>query len=584
MVDCRFIKALSPVHDTEEELRRHILWLLMIRVALFSLLLAITEVLQSKGNDVILPPLSVIIAFLSVVFIYSIGSAALLQNKELHIRRFGSIQLLSDTLFAAVLVYGTGCSQSIFTSIFIFPVIAGGLILHRIGGLMPAASATILYGTVLYFEYLGHLPPFYIQTSYIPLKNSLSVTSSFAVYGVTFFTMAMLSSMLAGKLRSTEKELSRTSLQFDRLSQLYKQIFDDISTGILTINDENIITSCNSAMEKISGYPAIDVVGQPFPRFFPDILLTDSAQGRLVADLEKNDGSMIRVGYSYARLHLEANTTLDEPECSNCKVITMQDISLIEKMEQQVRNAEKMAAIGELSAAIAHDFRNPLAAISGSAQIMAMDLAGQDTKDSTRQSLTDIILRESERMARTITEFLQLARPTAITPEWFNLRRMVQESVDQLTCENNLHQGCNIINTLPENLDCWADRQQLQTILLHLLENSCTASSQTTEPVIIEACEHTLDDEKIIRIQLIDKGCGIDEEIRDQIFIPFFSTRTDSTGLGLSIVTQLLENHNGQITLTNNEDAGCTVEITLPHPSSPKQADNASASDNADHP
>ncbi len=580
MVDCRFIKALSPVHDTEDQLRRHILWLLMIRVSLFSLLLAITAVLQSRGNGVILPQLSVIIAFLSVVFIYSIGSAALLQNKQLRIRRFGLIQLLSDTVFAAILVYGTGCSQSIFTSIFIFPVIAGGLILHRIGGLIPAASATILYGTVLYFEYLGNLPPFYIQTGYIPLKNSLSVTNSFAVYGVTFFTMAMLSSMLAGKLRSTEKELSRTSLEFDRLSQLYKQIFDDISTGILTINDENIITSCNSAMEKITGYQAFDVVGRPFARFFPDILLTDSARGRLVADLEKNDGSMIRVGYSYARLHLEADNTLDEPECSNCKVITMQDISLVEKMEKQVRNAEKMAAIGELSAAIAHDFRNPLAAISGSAQIMALDLAGQDTKDSTSQSLTDIILRESERMARTITEFLQFARPTAITPEWFNLKRMAQETADQLTCENSRYQGCLITNTVPEHLDCRADRQQLQTILHHLLENSCTASSQATEPVIIEGFEHTLEDKKILRIQIIDRGCGIDEEIRDQIFSPFFSTRADSTGLGLSIVSQLLDHHNGQITITNNEDAGCTVEITLPHPASPKQSADAAISDN----
>jgi two-component system sensor histidine kinase PilS (NtrC family) len=568
MAERRFFKALSPVHDTEEQLRHHILWLMMIRVVLFTLLIAITAVLQAQGQNVILPPLSVTLAFLSVVFIYSIGSVALLQNKSHRIRRFGLIQLLSDTIFAAVLVFGTGCSQSIFTSVFIFPIIAGGLILYRIGGLIPAAAATILFGIVLTCEYLGFLPPFYAETNYIPLKNSLSITNIFAVYGVTFFTMALLSGMLAGRLRSAEEELSKTSLQFDRLSQLYKQIFDDISTGIITIDGENTITSYNFAAEKISGFPADKIIGRSFDTFFSGIVLTE--KGRQVADLKREDGNMIRVGYSFARLNLPTDTLLDEPECSNCKVITMQDISQVEKMEQQVRDAEKMAAIGELSAAIAHDFRNPLAAISGSAQLLAMDLANQSKADSTNQSLNDIILRESNRMAKTITDFLQFARPTAITPEWFDLVRMVEETVNQLTCKNTRHQGCSIVIEIPDQLYCWADRQQLQTIVSHLLENSCMACSQTLHPVVIKARENKRQKQNVICIQVIDQGSGIPEEIREHIFTPFYSTREDSTGLGLSIVKQLVEHHDGEITiLDRREGTGCVVEICLPLPSSP---------------
>lgn len=570
MAERRFIKALSPVQDTEEQLRHHILWLLMIRVVLFTLLIAITAVLQSQGENVILPPLTVTLAFLSVVFIYSIGSVALLQSKTRHIRRFGLIQLLSDTIFAAVLVFGTGCSQSIFTSVFIFPVIAGGLILYRIGGLIPAAAATILLGIVLICEYLGFLPPFYAETNYIALTNSLSITNIFAVYGVTFFTMALLSGMVAGRLRSTEEELSKTSLQFDRLSRLYKQIFDDISTGIITIDDENTITSYNFAAEKISGFPADKIIGRSFDTFFPNIVLTEKEKGRQVADLKREDGNMIRVGYSFARLNLPTDTLPDEPECSNCKVITMQDISQVEKMEQQIRNAEKMAAIGELSAAIAHDFRNPLAAISGSAQLLAMDMADQSKADSTNQSLNDIILRESNRMAETITDFLQFARPTAITPEWFDLIRMVEETVNQLTCKNTRYQGCNIVVEIPDQLYCWADRQQLQTIVSHLLENSCMASSQTLQPIVIKAREDKQQEQNVICIQVVDQGPGIAEEIREHIFTPFYSTREDSTGLGLSIVKQLLEHHNGAITiLDRKEGAGCVVEICLPLPSSP---------------
>ena len=570
MIEKTFLKNLTPVYDTREQLRRHILWLLMIRVVLFTILLAITAFLQSRGNDVILPPPAIILAFLSVVFIYSIGSAALLQTQHLNLRRFGAVQLLSDTVFAALLVYGTGCGQSIFTSIFIFPVISGGLILYRIGGLIPAASATLLYGTVLYLEYTGHVPPFYAQTKYSPPVNSLDLTNIFAVYGVTFFTMALLSSKLAAKLRSTEKELTRTSLEYDRLSRLYKQIFDDISTGIITIDEKNRITSCNYALENISGYSHNDLINQPFTAIFANIKLTNNSPERPVATLERKDGTIIRVGYSYSQLNLPEDI-LDEDNQGRqkegySKVITMQDISRIEKMEKKVRNAEKMAAIGELSAAIAHDFRNPLAAISGSAQILAMDISEKEDTDSTSQSLTDIILRESNRMAKTITEFLQFARPTEITPEWFNLQRMAQETLEQLTCQNGKNQQCTIINDIPDQLDCWADRQQIQTILMHLLENSCVASSQTTQPVTITVSDQTELDEQAICIQIIDHGPGIDENILQDIFTPFYSTREDSTGLGLPIVKQLLDLHNAELILKNHDNGGCIAEFCLPHP------------------
>jgi len=558
----------STIQEHDRYLQRHILWLLMVRVILFTLLIAITAFLESMGHNIVLPPQSVTLAFLAIVFIYSIGSVALLQNKTRHIRRFGLIQLLSDTLFAALLVYGTGCSQSIFTSVFIFPVISGGLILYRIGGLIPAAAATIMYGIILSCEYLHILPPFYAQSTYSSVQSSLTLTNIFAVYGVTFFTAALLSGMLAGKLRSTEEKLSRTSLQVDRLHRFYKQIFDDISTGIVTVDEKNCITSYNSAAEKITGFPAEEIMNRPFTDFFAPGMLIEKTENRHVVDLKKKDGSMIRVGYSLARLNVPAESSSDASICTNCKVITMKDISQIEKMEQQVRDAEKMAAIGELSAAIAHDFRNPLAAISGSAQLMTMDQANQKVPDGTTRNLIDIILRESNRMAKTINDFLQFACPSTITPEWFALGRMVAETVNQLVGSNGYVQECRIVMDIPDHLDCWADRQQLQTILLHLLENSCVASSQTIQPILIKAEEKKQQAQNIIAIKIIDQGPGIDEKIQDKIFLPFFSTRENSSGLGLAIVKQLLQHHEGWISFLKQENAGCVVEICLPLPPS----------------
>ncbi|MCW5209580.1 hypothetical protein VU10_05260, partial [Desulfobulbus sp. US1] len=237
----KLINDLKPIRDSKEQLRRHLVWMIMTRVILFTLLIAVTVVLQSLGRNVILPPNAVTMAFLSVVFIFSIGSAGLLQTRTSHLPRFGLIQVLSDTVFSALLVLGTGCSQSIFRPIFIFPVLIGGLNLNRIGGLLAATASSVLYGAILLCEYLEYIPPFYSHTNYIPPDYFLDVANKFAVYVVLFFAIGVSGSVVAARLRKTEEALSRTSVQFDRLNILYKQVFDDINTGIITVDGRNLV-------------------------------------------------------------------------------------------------------------------------------------------------------------------------------------------------------------------------------------------------------------------------------------------------------------------------------------------------------
>ena len=562
MTVCRFLHSLSPVADSDDQLRRHILWLLLIRVILFTLLIGITALLQSMGLAVILPPPVIILALLSVIYIYSIGSAAILQKKQGHLRRFGLLQLLSDTVFTAMLVYGTGCSQSIFTPVFIFPIVAGGLILYRIGGLIPAAAATILYGLVLLAEFFGLVPAFFHHSPYVPVVNHLRTTNLFAVYGLTFFVIALISGMLAQRLRTTEEALQRTALEFDRLSLLYKQIFDDITTGIITIDDHNRITSFNRAAARITGYPPGEVVGRRLQSCLPEIVLEEK-QHRQVIDLEKKGGKMIRVGYSFSRLNMPAEDPADQEPCSNCKVITLQDISKIEKMEQKLREREKMAAIGELSASIAHDFRNPLAAISGSAQVLALDGSGPADSAGTRQTLTEIILRESDRMAKIINNFLQFARPAPVQNEWFNLRRLVMEAI------NSLQQGgteCAIEVEISETMDCWGDRQQVQTVVMHLLANACQAVEGGQGGVTVRGAEDRWQERNVSRIDVVDQGPGLGPEVRKRMFEPFFTTRESGTGLGLAIVRQIVEHHGGTIRVDSEPGHGCVISILLPLP------------------
>jgi two-component system sensor histidine kinase PilS (NtrC family) len=294
--------------------------------------------------------------------------------------------------------------------------------------------------------------------------------------------------------------------------------------------------------------------------------------------MQRKDGRMMRIRHTFAHLNLPSDPVLDDPDPGNaqCKVITVQDVSLLEQMEQQMRAAEKMAAIGELSAAIAHDFRNPIAAISGSAQLLKSVHAADSSPDPisrTNRHLTEIILRESARMEKTITDFLQFARPSALTPEWFDLRRLTEETIRQVKGRESCPLAAAMELDIPDHLDCWADRQLVQIMLTHLLENSCAAAAQTNSwPVLIKAREKQEDGRNCICIAVIDQGPSIAENIREVIFTPFFSTKANCAGLGLPIVKQIAEQHGGRVRLQEPEGGqGCVLEVCLPLPTLPDE-------------
>ncbi|MDX9834132.1 MAG: ATP-binding protein [Desulfobulbus sp.] len=561
----RLARMFPPVADSEQQTRRHLLHWLFTRVLLFTLLIAIASFFRGKGQQVLLPPQAVTLGFLVLFYAYTTGSALLLQKTALPVRAFSLVQLLSDTVCTALLVYATGCSNSMFTPILLLPVIAAGLILHRSGGLLLAAVATLLYGAVLGCELLHWLPAYFRAPAYRAPDNFLVSSNLFATYGLIFFLAALFSGQLARRLRATEKRLTQTMLEFDRLSLLYKQIFDDIATGIITTDSRNLITSCNRSAERITGTCRMLILGQPFTSSFPAISLQEERQGRSVCDFRKRDGTAIRLGYSYSNLNMPAEQ--GQEETAGWKVITLQDISQIERMEQHIREAEKLAAVGQMSASVAHGFRNPLAAISGSAQILAFDqdnLAAIDP--ATFKTLVGIVLRESGRMAKTITDFLQFARPARLQPEWFTLGRLVDEVIAGLLPGPLGAAAGRIGRQMEANLGCWADRQQLQTVLAHLLENACAAVGAEGGGVTLAAAETRHSGQETLEIEVRDQGPGIAPELRTRVFEPFFSNRADGTGLGLAIVRQIIDNHHGTVAITDNSPAGCVIRLNLPLP------------------
>lgn len=552
------------VSSTNRILRNQLLWMLALRVLLYTFLLAMSYIFRSSTFDIIVVPSNLLILFLLIVYLTTSFSAFYLLVFQGNLRKFGFAQTLLDTGLASLLVFFSGSSSSIFTSVFFFPIVAGGLILPRKGGLIAAAAATIQYGTLLFLESHGLYPEYLHNFLFLPTTTPIVVLNHFSVHGLTFFLAAILSALFGSRLQKAESALNASLVKFDRLSVLYKQIFDNISTGIVTIDSNGLITSANNAIGKIIGLKPMSLIGKELTNIFPAMELT-SENHRMTTDFNKEDGTTLRIGYSNMTIQRsEDDHSTDYPRP---KIVTLQDISEIEQLERQVRQTEKLAAIGVMSASIAHDFRNPLTAISGSAQVLAQEMASEGTKNYANFELAHIILRESNRLIETVSDFLKFSRPEHATCVWFSLSNCLNEVLQVCKADPSWPETCQITFTFKDTFDIWADENQMFTVFNHLVQNGLAFCPVGSELINISAEEVRISDEtEGVQITIKDNGPGISENSIEQIFEPFYTTRPDGTGLGLAIVKQTIAEHHGSIAVTNSREGGAVFTLILPLP------------------
>lgn len=550
----------------DEILKYQILWMLLLRVLLYTLLLGLNYIFRRSSFDLILIPPDVMISLLMAVYLTSIGSGFYLLTTEGNIRKAGFVQILLDTIFATVLVHFTGISRSGFTSVYFFPIIAGGLLLPRKGGLVSAAASTLQFGFILALELMGNYYPNHIvEMGYVGNQDQMVALNHFAIHGLTFFLAAILSGLFSMRVKSTETALTDSIKSYDRLAILYKQIFDNIGTGIITIDHRGLITSANDASERITGYATEKLLGRKVERVFPSFNL-DAPRMRQAANFVRLDGKKIRIGYSHVDLKQPEEKGFDSLD--RHKIITLRDISEIEQMERQMRQAEKLAAIGMMSASIAHDFRNPLTAISGSAQMLAKEFAQENTENIVYYELSHIILRESNRMIGTISDFLKFSRPENIDREWFSLTGCLAEVIQVGKADPSWPVSTRIDIKVNDVTDIWADPKQIFTVFNHLIQNALAFCPPGEELIVIESREiRDAGERDLIEITVSDNGPGIDKDVQDKIFEPFFTSRADGTGLGLAIVKQTLEEHSGSIDIDRSIAGGASFIVTLPLPS-----------------
>jgi two-component system sensor histidine kinase PilS (NtrC family) len=536
-------------------IKNQLQWYLFLRVLILTMLLGISVILQTKSHDLAIPTISYTAYFIAGIYLFTIASALLLKIVG-NYARFALLQTVVDALLVGVIVYVTGCSQSIFTILYFLPILAASFLLLRLGGLLIASVSTMSYGFLLMVELLYDPLPFINTNS--KLDDITVAMHYFAVHGLIFFILGILGFIIFERMRRTESALSRTTLNYDRLEILYRQIFEDITTGIITVDDVGKITSFNQAAARISGYQDFEVYGRMFYELFPGFRGTDKHTFRQTTELRKKDGTTIPIGFSWAKLNMPG-------EYGDCRAYTIQDLSKIKAMEQLVKQAEKMATIGGMAAGIAHEFRNPLAAISGAAQL----LQSEQPKNSANRRLIDIVARESDRLAHTVGEFLRFSKPSEPVKEWFPLKAAAAEAIQLLEQAGRLNQkNCRTTNRIANDLEIWADAEQIKRIFMNLLTNSCQAFGEKGGDIVMAAVEqeNAAEDLEEIVIRVSDNGPGIADQTLPNIFEPFYTTRESGTGLGLAIVSQLVESHGGRIMVDTTLGEKTEFIITIPLP------------------
>jgi two-component system, NtrC family, sensor histidine kinase PilS len=331
-------------------------------------------------------------------------------------------------------------------------------------------------------------------------------------------------------------------------------------SGLVTADMDGRILTFNRAASTITGL----VAGQTIGRDIRDVMqlpaqfigrlqsLGDTRSHRSDHQYRSPDGRLIEIGLTV--------TTLSLPDGRSGYLFTFQDVTDRRRLERGARMQQRLAAVGEMAAGIAHEIRNPLASMSGSIQVLRQELPLSEEQ----AQLMDIVLRESERLNDTIKSFLAYARPQRLALTRLDIRRVVQDTATLLRNSADLHDDHVVDVDLPAE-PVWfdADENQVRQILWNLATNGLRAMASGGRLLMSAKADRGSDQDELM-ITIGDQGCGIPPAELDELFQPFRSSFDKGTGLGLAIVHRIVTDYNGSIQVSSTVGTGTTVRVRLP--------------------
>jgi two-component system sensor histidine kinase PilS (NtrC family) len=524
------------------ENRQWLAWLVKVRILILTIILGI-ELAIAQFTTVSFP-INLFIGTILVGYAVSFFYLGLLRiSGKIHMQ--SALQIATDLVLVSMLVYITGGVDSSLNFLYPLVIIVASILFRRAWGYLIAALAFILYGTVLELCFFQIIPSYSATHPAIRTLQALIFVNFFG-----YVAVAYLAGLLAAKLRQADTRLEDTRGALENLQALHENIIQSTSNGLITTSLDGHITLVNAAAEKLLERSETELLALPIAPLFQDPLPSvgsDPSYGEMRFIAPNDFRKTFRVMLSELRIPGRGAVG---------HVYTLDDLTQIRRLEREVRMQDRLAAVGRLSAAIAHEVRNPLTSIAGSASLLA---EMPDLSDEHRR-LLQIVTRESERLNNIITDFLAYSRNKQYKFANVDLIPLLEDTLTLLEHRMQAQNtGITIVRSYAaQKTQVLADGDRMKQVFWNFCENAVRAMKKGgTLTVSIDEMEHEW------QLSFADTGPGMSPQMVEKIFEPFQSQFEGGTGLGLAIVYQIVQAHEGKVFVRSKPQQGCTFVLRL---------------------
>src|SRR6266545_3080466 len=478
-------------------------------------------------------------------------------------RRFAWFQLSLDLVLVTAIVATTGGPQSMFVPLYVLVVAAACFVLPRAGALIVAGLSSLLQIGLVAGRSAVVLLGLAEPADTTPLEVLAALLNA-----VVLLVVWIVIASLADRHRKSQEHLEAQRKRLSDVQAFRDLIFESVGSGLVAVDPAGRVTAFNRAAESITGVTAPEALEQPWEAIFGQGIDLEKVREAAAEDpslapryefpLRRRDGRELPVGISFWSLRSGRGDVAG-------LIGVCQDLSLIKQMEQRMRQADRLAAVGRLSANMAHEIRNPLASMSGAIEALTRELPA----DAARSRLVEIVLRESERLNHIVGDFLEYARPSPLSPLDVNVAEILDE-VLLLIEHRALPANLKVTREYGETLPTRADPQRLRQAVWNLSLNAVQSMPEGGDMRV--GAEHVPGPNGgRLKIWISDSGCGIPETDMPHIFEPFFSTKPEGSGIGLALVYRVLEEHGGLVEVRSRVGEGTTFTLTLPASDGPSR-------------
>ncbi len=539
----------SPVFSDSQEKHRRFHALLLSRVAIFTALGGANLFFGIWKGGLTERPSLVLYSLVALVYLGTAATWAWLRLGGRALQGHIQGQIVLDVMLGSVLVFLTGGVESPFCFFLALPIIITAVFFYRGRTFITAVLSCLALTALFVLESRGLIKP--ISGRVLQPPSSHRVAYLLVLNFLVYFAVAALAGTLGEQLRRTGRTLQRTRQDLESLRALHSDIVESLLSGLLVLDSAGKVGMLNPVAAQILETSHAAAIGRP--------VVEVSAELAAVCE-RQSSGEVLRaeIMHRSQRGEVPVGLTISPLKSSDAAaagtLVHMQDLTERRHMEASVKQSEKMAALGQMAAAMAHEIRNPLASLSGAVQM----LRGGGS-DPSQQKLMEIVLRETRRLDRLLGDFLAFAQPRPPSLRPCRLDSLAQETV--AVFGGNLQAGLGLeTEMLPVSVK--ADSDQVRQVLWNLLTNAAEAAGNSGK-ISIRVRSENSGGAAWARIDIQDSAPPIAPEIRERIFEPFFTTKESGTGLGLAIVERIVRAHGGRIELHAGEN-GNLFSVFLP--------------------